>query len=168
MTEIASPQLSGLIKTFNRADYHGYLLWLDPGETTGYALMRRNTEGVYLVECGQIQTWPLEFAVHNISGLLTTKVNKVGFESYHIYGWKLQEHKFQEVPPIQVIGCLKTLCIQKSIPTIVQNAQTGKAFCTDENLKKWNLYIPGQVHARDAIRHACQYLLFGIKGEGGE
>lgn len=162
MSDHDVPVLHELIKKIGKHDFTGTLLWYDPGETTGYSVFRRNSEQTFLCEQGQLTTWPIELSVMNFTeSFRRFQLTKVGFESYHIYNWKLNQHSFQEVPTLQIIGCLKTLCIQKMLPYESQNAQTGKGFCTDDKLKYWGIYDPSQKHARDATRHACHYLLFG-------
>lgn len=37
-------------------------------------------------------------------------------------------------------------------------------FATDERLRRWGLYVPGD-HARDAVRHACLWI---VRGAGGD
>lgn len=39
-----------------------------------------------------------------------------------------------------------------------QSAAQAKGVVTDKRLKSWGLWVPGQQHARDAIRHAVTYL----------
>lgn len=90
----------------------------------------------------------------------TYRPNFVVYEAYHVYKWKLEEHTFSRVPTIQIIGCLRTHCILRDIPNDEQTAQIGKGFATDAKLKLWDLYLPGLVHARDAIRHGAHWLLF--------
>jgi len=161
---IALPKLLELIQKANKRKppFHGTLLAVDPGETTGVTVISAGVHHCDLVIQDQLTTWPIEQAVHNFTNEFQISLpTHVVFESYYVYSWRLQEHKFNEVPTIQIIGCLKTLCIQRGIPYDSQNAQTGKAFFTDDMLKKLNMYYEGQPHARDSLRHACQFLMFG-------
>jgi hypothetical protein len=138
------------------------VLSLDPGETTGYALFETTPTSANMVYFGQVKTWELDKAIIAFTHLLDTyKPNIVVFEAYRIYEWKTDQHTNSEVPTLQVIGCLKTLCIQRSIPFTDQSAQVAKQFVTDEKLTAWNFYHAGVRHARDAIRHGAYYLLFG-------
>lgn len=144
--------------------FDGILLALDPGETTGIACFATNhSEGsTALVHASQIKTWPLEAGVENLWDLLNTlKPDSVVFESYQVYEWKSKDHVWSQIPTVQVIGMIKTLCIQKGIPYYQQTAQVAKGFCTDDKLTQWGFWQTGLRHARDAIRHACYFLLFG-------
>lgn len=142
--------------------FKGVLMALDPGETTGWAVFDA-TQGIVRMKCGQIKTWPMEDAVGSFTQMLDKYTpSMIMHESYRVYDWKAESHSWSGVPTIRVIGCLETLCIQRNIPYYTQSAQQAKNFCTDEKLKSWDVYATGQKHARDAIRHGCLFLLFGL------
>jgi len=149
----------------NVKPFHGTLLSLDPGETTGWSVFR-STDIIALTHCGQKKTWPQEDMVKELTDLFNTfNPTIVVMEIYAVYEWKAQSHSWSEVPTLHVIGCIETLCIQRGIPFFFQSAQIAKAFCTDERLQEWGMYIKGQKHARDAIRHGTYALLFGTKNK---
>lgn len=150
------------IRRAKKEDFYGTILAFDPGETTGWALLRRSKDDTELMHAGQVKTWPLREGLGNITILYNTfEPVKMVFESYHIYSWKANQHKNSEVATIQIIGMIQTLALQQKISYTAQTAQVGKTFCTDDKLESWGLWIPGLRHARDAIRHACYYALFG-------
>ena len=161
MPLIPSPPLHNLIRQIKKHNFQGRLLAIDPGETTGYAIFERTETSTLLTEAGQIPSWPLELGIPWLRKTLSAQPKHVVYEAYHVYKWRLAEHTFSEVPTIQIIGCLKTLCISAGIPYSRQTALMGKSFATDSKLEYWGFYLPGLVHARDAIRHGCQFLLFG-------
>lgn len=151
--------------------FSGRLLALDPGETTGWSIFdcypplpSAIAGQVALAACGQLDTWPIGNAIDNLSTLLEAhKPTFMVHESYHVYKWKTQDHTWSEVPTVQVIGVIATLAHQRIPPLVVaqQTAQQAKNFVTDSKLREWGFYQRGQRHARDSIRHACYYLLFG-------
>ena len=156
-------KLHSLIDKIGRCTFTGRLVCVDPGETTGVSVFEHTKSSTSLVYADQLKTWPIEFGVAAFANVLSQYApNFLVYESYHIYDWKLQQHSFADVPTLQLIGALRTLCIQRNVPYDSQSAQIGKGFATDDKLKTWGLHIPGQVHSRDSIRHGCQYLLFGI------
>lgn len=158
------PKFRDLVHSIAKHDYRGRLLALDPGETTGASLVIVPPEpNQFLLESQlQITTWPLEAGVPNLSDVITKlKPTHVIYESYHVYSWRLNEHKFSEVPTLQIIGAIKTLCIQQQISYSSQSAQVGKAFFTDKRLKNLDCYFEGAPHARDSLRHALQFITFG-------
>ncbi len=145
--------------------YTGVLISFDPGHTTGYSVWVAEHEKVTLVEAGQFMSWTKEDIV--LAPLLALldkyEVSNIVFESYQVYEWKSADHSWSQVPTIQIIGCIKTICQLRNIPYHGQTAQVAKQFVTDDKLEKWGYYKAGMRHARDAIRHACYFLLFRPK-----
>jgi hypothetical protein len=151
--------------------FHGLVLALDPGETTGYAVFKSRPSGVGETASnavispriiGQVRTWPPEECVKSLTELFNThRPDIVVNESYHIYSWHAEDHKWSPVNTIQIIGCIWTLCHQRNIPRVQQSAQNAKSFWTDEKLKHYQVYEPGKPHGRDATRHALHFLSFG-------
>jgi hypothetical protein len=142
--------------------FEGIIVALDPGETTGAACFSTTKDQAEMVYSDQLKTWPLEdgiVALTKAFGML--KPDLVVFESYQVYEWKTEDHTWSQIPTVQVIGMIKTLCIINNIPFKTQTAQIAKGFCNDEKLKEWGYWLQGLRHARDAIRHATYFLLFG-------
>lgn len=162
------PLLSKLRTQVKKSQFCGDVLALDPGETTGWSMLQVDpSQAIFLLDQGQFKSWPLE---EGLKGL-TAIVNKyepsfIVYEAYHVYAWRLNEHTFSEVPTIQLIGMIKTIALQRSIKFGEQTAQTGKAFFTDARLKTLGIFFEGQKHARDSLRHACQFVTFGLKDKG--
>lgn len=155
----ASYQIAKKIQPFQ-----GHLIAFDPGETTGVSHWEVTPAQVILKRSTQVKTWPIDQAVKHLAGEISqTKPDAIVFESYQVYEWKKDEHSWSQIPTVQVIGCLQTLCIQQDIPYFTQTAQIAKGFVTDEKLKDWGFYERGQRHARDSMRHALYFLLFGPK-----
>lgn len=143
--------------------YNGILLSLDPGETTGWAVWRSYTgEEITLLGQGQIPTWPIERCVEEMTRLFESypHIKHVVHETYAIYEWKSSDHSWSQVPTVQVIGSILTLCVQRQLTYSSQTAQIAKNFCTDDKLKYWDVYEKGLRHSRDAVRHGIYFLLF--------
>lgn len=170
MTAASFPNLSAFRVAVNKAKkispFTGTLLALDPGETTGWARFSATPEQLVLEEFGQAKTWPIDQSVSGVTELLGRHApTVVVMESYRVYEWKTDDHSWSSVPTLQLIGCIKTLSIQRNTPFYEQTAQIAKNFCTDERLKTWGMYPKGLRHARDAIRHGIYYLLFGTQSD---
>lgn len=137
--------------------FRGRLLALDPGHTTGVCI---HVEGMGF-HLSQIKTWGDDLEIKALSDLFNiARPDHVVFERYGVYSWKTEDHSNSDVPTLQVIGCIKTLCIQQGIAYSNQTAQLAKGFVTDEKLKQWDLWEAGVKHGRDAARHAVYWLLF--------
>lgn len=142
--------------------FTGVLLALDPGETTGVAVFTCDVDAAVLSHVAQIKTWPLTLGVESFMALIDKlQPDRVVFESYQVYEWKADSHSWSQIPTVQVIGMIQTILIQRGIPYSTQTAQVAKNFVDDDKLEKWGFWQKGLRHARDAIRHACYYLLFG-------
>ena len=153
--------LQELIKHQNKEPFDGTLLALDPGETTGWALL---TEGHKLLRSGEIKTKTVEIGIPALQELLKKyKPNFVVYEHYRVYQHKAKDHAHSDLHTSQFIGAIKAVCIVWDIPYYAQMASVAKGFCTDEKLKDWRLYKRGEKHARDAIRHGIYFLIFNWK-----
>lgn len=134
------------------------VLAIDPGETTGWALFCNTTMDRH----GQLQTSLFPQApVTLCSHIEAWKPDVVVIEDYRVYKWKTDSHAWAALHTPKLIGVVEYFCYINKIPLTKQSAQVGKGFCTDERLKEWGLYQVAMRHANDAIRHACQYLMFG-------
>ena len=140
--------------------FPGTVMAFDPGETTGVAVMT-NLEMTY--SCQLIT--PTQFTgIHEIKKIIEThKPNMIICENYRIYGWATKQHQWAELHTPKLIGCIVCLAVLKGVPIQFQMAVEGKGWVTDQKLKAWGFYERGEKHARDAMRHACYYLLFGDK-----
>lgn len=134
------------------------LLSLDPGETTGVAVF----QGLVLSDALQLPTGLMPLAAQTVYHyILKIDPKVVVMEDYKVYAWKANQHKWAELHTPKLIGAIQFACAELGIPLFLQSAQTGKGFCTDERLKEWGFYRAAHRHANDAIRHACQWLMFG-------
>lgn len=142
--------------------FEGRLLCLDPGGTTGVAVMEcAPAEAPNVVEQIQVDTKDPEIAAQNLSELFArVRPDHVVMEDYRVYKWKQEEHTHSDLMTPQVIGMIKFICAQNKILPSMQMAAQAKGFVDDDKLKAWNLWIRGRRHARDAIRHGIYYLLF--------
>lgn len=148
----------------------GWVLSLDPGETTGWALFHQGQ----LYDSGQISTvkqkhcyWP------ELIDLLRNHVNRgqrgesihVVYEDYRVYNHKLERHSYSTVPTLRIIGGIEMYCYMNGMAYSSNMAVTVKPFVTDDKLKVWNMYQKGKKHARDAIRHGVYYILINCRGD---
>lgn len=148
-----------LVQATKKEHAHKRILSFDPGHTTGWCCF----EGGALIGCGQIDTTSITNCLENAQALYHTYHPEiVVMEDYRIYKWRAKHHVGSEVLTVQIIGCLETLAIQDFVNHVIkQPAHVAKGFCDDKKLKEWKFWVSGERHARDAIRHACYYILFG-------
>jgi hypothetical protein len=139
------------------------VLALDPGETTGACVF----DGPDLIDARQLSTGLMPdaaYTVYEYLSMFRTSNAVVVIEDYRVYSWKTKDHAWAGLHTPRLIGAVEYICRYNldQLPLVKQTAQQGKGFCTDDKLKAWGVYQINQKHARDAIRHACYYLLFTI------
>lgn len=138
------------------------ILAFDPGETTGWARVCWDQPfDPQFAICDQVETSSVAQATDAYDSLLYRFLpDIVLIEEYRVYSWKSDQHKWSDVITLRLIGCLETLCHQRELKWHKQMAVQAKEFCTDDKLSSWDLYEKGKKHGRDAMRHACQFMLF--------
>jgi hypothetical protein len=136
------------------------LVSFDPGSTTGTA----SFHGLVLHKAVQLNTSRMDIALEQYTMWFDEQQpTEVVMEDYRVYANKIQQHANSSLETPRLIGMIETLCFQRKVPFHKQPAGTTKQFCTDEKLKTWGMYLRGQQHARDAVRHAAYYILFPPK-----
>jgi len=139
------------------------VLALDPGETTGACVF----EGPDLLDARQLTTGLMPQAAWEVWKYIRTYRTPdlvVVIEDYRVYSWKAKDHAWAGLHTPRLIGATEYICYYQlnEVSLVKQMAQQAKGFCTDDKLRSWGVYQEGQKHARDAIRHACYYLLFSV------
>ena len=124
------------------------ILAFDPGVTTGYAYVSFD-KGVEpsLVNAGQILGGHRGFIK---AWDLLPKADILVCESFTLR----EGIRGVNPEPCYVIGALEAL----RYDAVNYQPAAFKTFCDNTALKNLDMYIPGQQHARDAIRHAIGYL----------
>ena len=134
---------------------------IDPGETTGLTYMVGSVVG----ESIQVKTPTVEDLEELLRWLNSLRaayhVNVAVIESYRIFSWKAEQHVWAGLHTPQLIGALRLWFRMERIPVVMQSPQVAKGFVTDQKLKDWDLWVKGQPHARDAIRHGIYFQIFG-------
>lgn len=139
------------------------LVAIDPGETTGACCFY----GGEIFDARQLVTKNLTRGIISIGSYLRHIDRELGFpnlivcEDYRVYDWKSDAHKWQGLHTPKLIGAIECIGMFDGIPVVLRMAQQAKQFCTDEKLKDWDLWLKGEQHARDAVRHAVFQLVHG-------
>ncbi|MBT9169231.1 MAG: hypothetical protein DDT19_02585 [Syntrophomonadaceae bacterium] len=131
------------------------LLVIDPGETTGVAIFNKGQ-----IEVVKQLTGGWAGMVQELNEIFTVlRPTYVVVEDYKVYAHKTKDHTWSSLFTPKLIGAIEALCTLQGIQPVMQMASC-KQFVTNDKLRAWNMYVPGQPHARDAIRHSCYFLLF--------
>lgn len=140
------------------------VLSLDPGGTTGYAVMSYDpsepidllppNDGWYVGQLG-----PHEHHLE-LEQLLYRHPNAtIVCESFEFRQYRQRDNI--NLMSREYIGVVKLFGQRRGdlYPVVFQTAGAAKPFVTDEKLKVMGLWVPGQKHARDALRHLVTYLV---------
>ena len=137
---------------------------LDPGITTGIVTIGLSTTGFPGLEIYQ----EVDSCYELYQLLEHLRPNQIICEDFEYRSWE----KSVELFSVQLIGvanlytqriadCISPPYATPPVELVLQKAATGKAFYTDQKIKDLDLWVPGQPHGMDALRHMLYWLTFG-------
>jgi len=129
------------------------ILSFDPGGTTGYAfIVYHQDHDPIMIDSGEIPNGHQGFIEWWRSGGVEMSIGSVLVcESFTLR----QGIPGVNLEPCYVMGALEALSRKQEV---VYQRPTYKAYCDNDALKRLGMYLRGQQHARDAVRHAIAYL----------
>src|SRR5215472_1784614 len=138
-------------------DLKSYCISLDPGGTTGIALVEQEE---HPWEVAVKQLGPDEHHDNLLDFLRVWRPRYIVCESF-------QNRSFEAAKLIapEYIGVVKLYTqdsTNRPVDIVWQSAALGKGFWDNNKLRAYNLYIPGMRHARDAIRHYAYWRTFTL------
>lgn len=126
------------------------LLALDPGGHTGWSSWTYGpTTPLTLLEHGQIADGLAGFVRWSRAYLEEVVPDELVSESFVLDGRTASP----DVTPLRIEGAIEALFAAEGVPIIFQR-NVMKSGITDDRLRASGLWIKGQQHARDSIRHA--------------
>lgn len=129
------------------------MLSLDPGGTTGVAIIEYGTESYEVIKTLQIRNGLQGFLDFHWDELEDWEFDEIVCESFDlregVYG--------ADLSPVYIIGALEAL-YPKAVNKIIYQKPSQKSLCEDDRLRKLGLHEPGRPHANDAVRHGIIYL----------
>lgn len=135
------------------------LMAIDPGQTTGYCVFNDGdlfTNGI--IPWTETSGWDLIIdKIHGVNPAV------IILEDYRLYASKTNAQIGSQMNTVRIIGAIDMVAHRYHIPVVKQMAVVAKPFCTDDKLREWGFWTGINRHARDSIRHACYFLLFGDK-----
>jgi hypothetical protein len=128
------------------------ILGLDPGGTTGWAIIEYDDSSVKLIDKGQTKG-ALDGFLNDFNLEVLNQYDQIVCESFTlregIYG--------ADLSPVYIIGALQAL-LHNTGKIVNYQEPKLKPLCDNDRLKMMGLYTAGQGHAMDAVRHAIIYL----------
>lgn len=144
------------------------ILGLDPGESTGTAVFDIPDIIKIIPIKGDLKKWliyedELKDWREIASVVEQYEPQVIVFEEFRLYAEKAQSKTRSDFPEVKIIGQIEMIAETNKIPTYKQSASIAKTFYTDAKLKQLNLWMRGERHARDAIRHVLYFYDFNRK-----
>jgi hypothetical protein len=132
-----------------------YVLWLDGGEDTGYALYDRRENRIFIDELGDFEAVGRRLEAWLSSAGARTAV---GAERYVVTVNSVR--KDPNLSATQVYGMARWLALRHKAWGFVgtQNSSDALSFATDDLLRAVGWYKLGMPHGNDAARHVLKYL----------
>ena len=127
---------------------------LDPGRTTGHAVGTLE-DGFMRVRCGQTQ-------FDHIMLYQQLELIKPDYIICEEFEFRNKARKGLDLYPRELLGVCELYTQQRKIPLFRQKAMEGKAYYSNDKLKKDGLYLPGKPHAMDGLRHLLHWYTFGF------
>ncbi len=130
------------------------ILSLDPGETTGYAIIDSDhfplgDAELGIIDCGVISKW------RGISNMMVAYMPKfVVAEQYRLYPGRALAQSYSTMVAARVLGVIEYLCEQRVIPLVEQASSVGKSYKLPPDLHR----MFSNMHIRDCLRHAIAFL----------
>jgi len=126
------------------------IISFDPGGTTGIAFFDSDLDLIESWQSGNVEhhAW-YEAVVHE---------NKPDIVVCENFEWRAHHGRKVELISREYIGVLKLLSILLGFKLELQSPATGKAFWTDDKIKRLSLWSTGSPHANDAVRHLLTYI----------
>lgn len=150
------------------------VVWADPGISTGWSvhrvpladLLARGQVGSTAVtwsRVGQYRSSSTSAAVDSYLSLCREVHDRLDEEDIMVVGCEgftlmMQSTDPALLEPVRFLAVLRDRLREAEVYVEVQGASDAKKMITDERLKLWGLWQPGQDHGRDAQRHGLLFL----------
>ena len=128
-------------------------LCLDPGGTTGVALLEYNEDSYKFKRTWQIKNGLRGFLDFHWDELEDIKIDQIICEDFDLR----EGVRGVDLSATYVIGALEAL-YPFGLYDLVYQKPSQKALCSDARLHKMELHEAGRGHANDAVRHGIIYL----------
>lgn len=137
------------------------VLALDPGGTTGYAILKLNRDAGHTLTVGEAK-WSLVEMHDELERFINDEAEATHI-IYEDFSYRNASRAGLDLTPVKLIGIIEYYREQYEpfVGFHKQSAATGKAFWSDDKLKAKDIYAKGRKHGRDATRHLMQWLAFG-------
>lgn len=131
------------------------IIGFDPGKLTGVAIYDETKHD--FVELKQI---PIDKSYQVIDTITTVQPSIIIAEKFVLYPWRAKMQSWGDLPAVQIIGVIKTVCDHLGIPLKFQYANQRK-YVPQTIINNTSMRELGKKkeHARDAALHVLYYVM---------
>ena len=136
-----------------------YMLAIDPGGTTGYCKGKYDGEYLHL-EPGQEK-----FTGGALFNFIESEIPDPEGEGnfyliYEKFHYRNKARPGLDLTAPKLIGVMDLLAEEEGLLVFPQMPSEAKGYWTDDQLKRFQVYVKGLQHGRDAMRHLLQWWQF--------
>jgi len=131
-----------------------HILSLDPGGTTGYC------HGVYDGDKLVLTPGQQKFNESELFKFMHEHWQKNFYLIYEKFHYRNRARPGLDLTPTRLIGVIELFCQTEGIKYFAQMPSEAMGYWTDDQLKRFGVYVPGLQHGRDAMRHMLQWWQF--------
>lgn len=128
------------------------VMWLDPGLTTGWAMLANGVE----FSSDQCGFYPLGELVESYGRVYRRRM-AISWERYIVTSGGSRTGT--AAPSLETIGMVRWLCLSHDIMLLRPMPSSTRKLGSEEKLKQLGWYVPGKRHANDAAMHMLSWLL---------
>lgn len=135
-----------------------YMLAIDPGGTTGYC--KGSYDGTTLtLKPGQKKMSGSEL-FDLIQGEVPAPDEGKFYLIYEKFHYRNKARPGLDLTPANLIGVIDLAVDQMGLIDFAQMPSEAMGYWTDDQLRRFQIYVPGLQHGRDAMRHLLQWWQF--------
>lgn len=131
-----------------------YMLSIDPGGTTGYC--HGEYDGTTLL----LRPGQEKFSEGELFKFMHEHWQKNFYLIYEKFHYRNKARPGLDLTAPKLIGVIELFCQSEGIKYFPQMPSEAMGYWTDDQLKRFQIYVPGLVHGRDAMRHLLQWWQF--------
>lgn len=136
----------------------------DPGETTGWCHLSVHGSEVGIFNCGETDHQGIGNLLFDNPALKSAISKKDVVETIFVVEKYIMNSKITQSPwSLETTGLIRYVAVRNQIPLESQTPSQAKNLVSNDVLKRAELYVAGQGHAMDAVRHALYFMIIKKK-----
>lgn len=134
------------------------MLAIDPGGTTGYC------KGSFDGETLLLQPGQERFTAGSLFNFILSEIPAYDEGKFYLiyerFDYRNKARPGLDLTAPKLIGVMDLIVEEEGLLCYPQMPAEAKGYWTDDQLKRFNVYVKGLIHGRDAMRHLLQWWQF--------